>query len=141
MHFNERTQTLSSDWGESYAVGKKIKVVIGGVNFEKLKINLYPNTLSKGQRKDLIKQRDYQLEKSKKISQNSPKKDKVAILDSLKDISFNREAKDEDKVLRTVPKLNHRKMFDFDSEPYQEGVGMKNVYTPSPKSSKKKGKK
>ena len=100
MNYSERDQTLVSQTGQVYAVGKKVKVVIAGVDQETRKIDLIPASSRFVSTKALKKERDALLEKRRKISQNAPKSDKEKLLKSLKDISQAREANPEDTILR-----------------------------------------
>jgi ribonuclease R len=146
MSFDERTQTLVSNRGEVYAVGKKIRVVVSGVNEEEHKIDLRPDTMSKKELMYLKKERDSLVAKREKISQNAPHSDKEKILKNLADISSARVASDEDKVQRKVAKKGNSASLEkeYISNPYGTAVNMGQIKFPKKgkkKSKSKKGKK
>lgn len=146
MSFDERTQTLVSNRGEVYAVGKKIRVVVSGVNEEEHKIDLRPDTMSKKELMYLKKERDSLVAKREKISQNAPHSDKEKILKNLADISSARVASDEDKVQRKVAKKGNSASLEkeYISTPYGTAVNMGQIKFPKKgkkKSKSKKGKK
>ena len=146
MSFDERTQTLVSNRGEVYAVGKKIRVVVSGVNEEEHKIDLRPDTMSKKELMYLKKERDSLVAKREKISQNAPHSDKEKILKNLADISSARVASDEDKVQRKVAKKGNSASLEkeYISNPYGTAVNMGQIKFPKKgkkKSRSKKGKK
>ena len=146
MSFDERTQTLVSNRGEVYAVGKKIRVVVSGVNEEEHKIDLRPDTMSKKELMYLKNERDSLVAKRQKISQNAPHSDKEKILKNLADISSARVASDEDKVQRKVAKKGNSASLEkeYISNPYGTAVNMGQIKFPKKgkkKSKSKKGKK
>ena len=135
MVFDERTQTLTSNRGESYAIGKKVKVVVADINHEEHKINLMPANMSKGQINALKKERDAIVANRQKIVQNAPKNDKETIFKNLSDISKGKAPSDQDIVLR-----NKKQAFslgkEYISDPYDSAIDMKKI-----KFSKKSNKK
>lgn len=146
MSFDERTQTLVSNRGEVYAVGKKVRVVVAGVNEEEHKIDLRPDTMNKKELMYLKKERDSLVAKRQKISQNAPHSDKEKILKNLADISSARVASDEDKVQRKVAKKGSSASLEkeYISNPYGTAVNMVQIKFPKKgkkKSKSKKGKK
>lgn len=68
MSFDERSQTLVSNRGEVYAVGKKVRVVVAGVNEEEHKIDLRPDTMNKKELMYLKKSAIHQLQNVKNQS-------------------------------------------------------------------------
>lgn len=146
MSFDERSQTLVSNRGEVYAVGKKVRVVVAGVNEEEHKIDLRPDTMNKKELMYLKKERDSLVAKRQKISQNAPHSDKEKILKNLADISSARVASDEDKVQRKVAKKGNSASLEkeYISNPYGTAVNMGQIKFPKKgkkKSKSKKGKK
>ncbi len=146
MTFDERTQTLVSNRGEVYAVGKKVRVVVSGVNEEEHKIDLRPDTMNKKELMYLKKERDALVAKRQKISQNAPHSDKEKILKNLADISSSRVAADEDKVQRKVSRKENTASLEkeYISNPYGSAVNMEQIKFPKKgkkKSKSKKGKK
>ena len=135
MVFDERTQTLTSNRGESYAIGKKVKVVVADINHEEHKINLMPANMSKAQINALKKERDAIVANRQKIVQNAPKNDKETIFKNLSDISKGKAPSDQDIVLR-----NKKQAFslgkEYISDPYDSAIDMKKI-----KFSKKSNKK
>lgn len=140
MNYNERSQTLSNYRGETYSVGKKVKVVVAGINNEEHKIDLRPNNLTKREMNDLRKLRDSLVENRKKISQNAPKSDKETIFKNLKDIT---KAKDVEKQ-EVVERKRNRTSFlepEYYSDPSSSAVNMRGIKFNSKTTSKKKSKK
>lgn len=138
MKFDERTQTLVSNRGDAYSIGKKIKVVVAGIDEENHKIDLRPNSMSKADLTYLRKERDSLVAKRKKISQNAPKSDKEMILKSLSDISIAKDASETDSILRPQSKSNFVAQ-EYISNPYESAVNMGQIKFP--KKNKKKSKK
>ena len=140
MNYNERSQTLSNYCGETYSVGKKVKVVVAGINNEEHKIDLRPNNLTKREMNDLRKLRDSLVENRKKISQNAPKSDKETIFKNLKDITKAKDVEKQDVVER---KRNRTSFLEpeYYSDPSSSAVNMRGIKFNSKTTSKKKSKK
>lgn len=141
MNFNEKDQSLTSNYGDVYTIGKKIKVIVSGVNHEELKINLLPDDKAHERvKKSLKTERDSIIAKRAKISKSSPKKDKEKILKDLSDISSSRVAKEEDNVDRSFAKKKV-KCCDWQKDPYGAGAAVNMPQIFKGKKSKKKSRK
>ncbi|MDY5324009.1 MAG: RNB domain-containing ribonuclease, partial [Succinivibrio sp.] len=101
MTYNEKDQSLVSDRGQVYSIGKKIKVVVTSVNHEERKVLLAPaNMVSKGELNNLKKTCQYALDKRNKIKENTKTQDKETILNSLSDIATAKDANEQDQVVK-----------------------------------------
>ncbi len=127
MEYDPMSNTLSSETGLSFGVGKKVEVIINGINQQEHKIDLLP--VNKKNRKlidGLKKERDRNLEKRRKISENSPKTDKVQVLKNLSDISSAKAAEDSDVILRVKEKSSFIGQ-EYIQNPYEPAIGMSQI--------------
>ena len=101
MNYNAVNQTLVDSYNKVYAIGDKIKVIVGAVDVNERKIDLLPlsNRPNKAQ---LRKGRDKQLAQQERLRQLDENVNKEDLFDKIANISRAQEAQAQDEAPRKI---------------------------------------
>ncbi len=101
MNYNAVNQTLVDSYNKVYAIGDKIKVIVGAVDVNERKIDLLPLS-NRPNKSQLRKGRDKQLAQQERLRQLDENVNKEDLFDKIAHISRAQEAQAQDEAPRKI---------------------------------------